>query len=97
MKSPALPVKKASFSQYPRGYQRSPDASGEEDVGLRKPSTSACIEKGGVGCTMGYTVVTVVHGCEYRYTEWCDFNTEGYALRVDWGRNVGTELYNHRC
>jgi len=47
------------------------------------------------GCTMGYTMVTVVGGHEYRYTEWADFNTEGYDKKVNWARNVGKELYNH--
>jgi hypothetical protein len=37
---------------------------------------------------MGYTMVTTVGGCEYRYTEWSDFNTPGFALKV---RSVFTE------
>ena len=44
---------------------------------------------------MGYTVVTRIEGHEYRYTEWADFNTPGHALKVNWARNVGIELYNH--
>ena len=45
---------------------------------------------------MGYTLVTKASdGCEYRYTEWADFNTKGFDRRVNWERNVGTELYNH--
>ena len=59
------------------------------------PSTSKCIVQGGEGCTMGYTVATRVDGHEYRYTEWADFNTKGYPLKVNWERNVGVELYNH--
>jgi len=55
---------------------------------------SKCIRKG-AGCTMGYTLVTQVDGHEYRYTEWADFNTPGHQLKVDWGRIVGVELYNH--
>jgi hypothetical protein len=59
-------------------------------------SVSDCIKTSGKGCTMGYTMVTKGEdGCEYRYTEWADFNTEGFAFKVNWGRNVGTELYNH--
>ena len=42
-----------------------------------------------------YSVVTRVDGCEYRYTEWADFNTAGFEKRVNWDRNVGVELYNH--
>jgi iduronate 2-sulfatase len=58
-------------------------------------STSQCIVAGGKGCTMGYTVATRVDGHEYRYTEWADFNTKGFPLKVNWERNVGVELYNH--
>jgi hypothetical protein len=42
---------------------------------------------------MGYTVVTRVAGCEFRYTEWADFNTAGFEKKVNWDRNVGIELY----
>ena len=27
--------------------------------------------------------------------QWADFNTKGFKRRVNWERNVGTELYNH--
>ena len=99
MKDPKTAIKQAAFSQYPRGYQ-SKDANFnaayyEEDVS-GTASTSPCIESTGKGCTMGYTLVTrASDGCEYRYTEWADFNTEGFAYRVNWERNVGSELYNH--
>merc|ERR1712007_269637 len=47
MKDPSNPIKSASFSQYPRGYQK---PSGEEEEGVEldsgKPSMSACIQKG---------------------------------------------------
>ena len=105
MKDPSTPVKLASFSQYPRGYV--PPSSSEEEERRRYPatteeasldlfaSTSNCIKDGGKGCTMGYTVATRVDGCEYRYTEWADFNTPGFSKKVNWNRNVGVELYNH--
>ena len=44
---------------------------------------------------MGYTMVTRMDGHEYRFTEWADFNTEGFDKKVNWARNVGKELYNH--
>lgn len=76
MKDPTTPVKAASFSQYPRGYQPHEAAGAAGDLFapsryLGKPSTSPCIMEGGRGCTMGYTLVTRVDGAEYRYTEWC--------------------------
>lgn len=27
-------------------------------------------------------MITTIAGCEYRYTEWADFNTAGFALKV---------------
>merc|ERR1712217_174422 len=95
MRDPSRGVKTASFSQYPRGYQK-PDGSVE--VGAAEmsetPSTSPCILND-KSCTMGYTLVTQVNGHEYRYTEWADFNTPGHKRKVDWNRVVGVELYNH--
>ena len=41
---------------------------------------------------MGYSAITVLHGAEYRYTEWCDFSTE-YRRAPDYERDAGTELY----
>lgn len=113
MKDPSKPVKLASFSQYPRGYQKPSEGYYGEDLFEKiivngtlqekfTPGTSACIKDitqpgNGKGCTMGYTLVTVraTDGCEYRYTEWADFNTAGFAFKVNWLRNVGVELYNH--
>ena len=43
---------------------------------------------------MGYTMVTTLGGKEYRYTEWVDYGTKE-KFTPDWGRNVGTELYDH--
>lgn len=97
MRDPSSPVKTASFSQYPRGYQKqlyqSPEDE-EEELGAN-PTMSGCIKETGKGCTMGYTLVTIIGGHEYRYTEWADFNTEGFEKKVNWDRNVGIELYNH--
>jgi len=105
IKDPKTAIKQASFSQYPRGYQSTETSSDfnaayyEEELGSTPnytPDVSPCILDSGKGCTMGYTLVTrAADGCEYRYTEWADFNTEGYSRRVNWDRNVGTELYNH--
>ena len=104
MKNPHKPVKLAAFSQYPRGYQQSPPDDGSAvsaaytaigaDLFGGTPTTSQCIMEGPDkrGCTMGYTVVTRVDGCEYRYTEWADFNTPGHDFKVNWDRNVGIEL-----
>lgn len=102
MKDPKTPIKQAAFSQYPRGYQSKLTAAADFSTAFYEeelsgtPSTSACIQETGKGCTMGYTLVTKASdGCEYRYTEWADFNTKGFDRRVNWERNVGTELYNH--
>ena len=109
MTNPATPVKSASFSQYPRSYIHPSTnttifdvavaggggVGGYEGDGLMGATTSPCILTSGRGCTMGYTLVTRVGACEYRYTEWADFNTAGHALKVNWARNVGVELYNH--
>jgi len=43
---------------------------------------------------MGYSMLTIHQGVEYRYTEWVDFNTK-VSGGPDWGRVVGTELYHH--
>ena len=43
---------------------------------------------------MGYSMLTVRNGTEYRYTEWVDFNTK-VSGGPDWDRVVGTELYDH--
>lgn len=43
---------------------------------------------------MGYTMLKIVDGVRYRYTEWVDFNTK-HHLAPDWERVVGRELYNH--
>ena len=73
-----------------------PDRGGLDNQVELEASESGCIKTTGKGCTMGYTMVTKGEdGCEYRYTEWADFNTEGFAFKVNWDRNVGTELYNH--
>lgn len=85
------------------GVGRAPDhmytTAGSDLFGgeMSTPSTSPCImdREATPGCTMGYTVVTRLEGSEYRYTEWADFNTPGYELKVNWNRNVGVELYNH--
>ena len=45
---------------------------------------------------MGYSMLTVHQGTEYRYTEWVDFNTE-YFGKPDWSRRVGRELYDHNA
>ena len=88
----------ASFSQYPR-YYVPPNASSAsvhaaqvaQDNGRLSAgkSVSACLNG---NCTMGYSVITFLHGTEYRYTEWCDFNTKHHRA-PDYERNVGTELY----
>lgn len=89
---PAATVANASFSQYPRGYQQ-PNGVVEQmlDEIIGAPSTSNCIL---TRCTMGYTMVTKIDGKEYRYTEWVDYGTKA-KFTPDWGRNVGTELYDH--
>ena len=70
-------------------------SGGVPDLFSGTPTTSQCIiaDPEAVGCTMGYSVITRVGGCEYRYTEWADFNTPGHRLKVNWGRIVGVELY----
>lgn len=95
MSDPKKAVKPAAYSQYPRGYQKDNGELEEvEELGVEgHPTTSNCIKKDGK-CTMGYSVVTHVSGTEYRYTRWCDFNTKR-SLKVDWGRCVGEELYDH--
>merc|ERR1712127_47133 len=95
MRDPSSPVKTASFSQYPRGYQKQSGESLEAEEETSNPTMSGCIKDTGNGCTMGHTVVTTIGGHEYRYTEWADFNTEGFEKKVNWDRNVGIELYNH--
>merc|ERR1712224_1108493 len=64
MRDPSSPVKTASFSQYPRSYQKhhgeSPAESGV--TSNFSPEISDCFKEGGVGCTMGYTLVTMVEG-----------------------------------
>ena len=84
--NPKAVVAAASFSQYPRGYQR-PDGVVEAEGGTDSgsPSTSQCIL---THCTMGYTMVTTLGGKEYRYTEWVDYGTKE-KFTPDWGRNVG--------
>lgn len=93
MRDPSQPVKAASFSQYPRSYQQDPSVLTLQDA--FSPSMSPCVKDDVKGCTMGYTLVTTLQRHEYRYTEWADFNTAGFAKRVDWSRIVGVELYNH--
>merc|ERR1712139_111355 len=59
MKDPSSPVKSASFSQYPRGYQKPGELfSIIEAEAESTPTMSACIKDSGNGCTMGYTMVT---------------------------------------
>ena len=73
---PNTPLRKAAYSQYPRGYVK----PGEEHLFQARlalvvddtPSPSACLSK---RCTMGYSMLTIFEGVEYRYTEWVDFNT----------------------
>ena len=73
MKDPTTPVKLAAFSQYPRGYVK-PTAEGgsyltapEELSLVGTPTESSCIKDDTAGgCTMGYTMATLVDGCEYR-------------------------------
>ena len=99
--SPGKLLKPAAYSQYPRGYVQ-PDTMKAElpaemvrstmDV-QGKPSASACLTR---RCTMGYSMLTVHQGTEYRYTEWVDFNTE-YFGKPDWSRRVGRELYDHNA
>jgi iduronate 2-sulfatase len=91
---PTTPVKPAAYSQYPRGYVTpGKESQGMVDVlanvGVAGPSN--CLTK---HCTMGYSMLTVVNGTEYRYTEWVDFNTVNQNA-PDWTRVVGVELYNH--
>jgi len=94
MRDPLKPVKSASFSQYPRGYVKPSGDTTDMVTESLEAATSPCIQKGS-HCTMGYTLVTEAEGHEYRYTEWADFNTPGHDFKVDWGRIVGVELYNH--
>ena len=60
----------ASFSQYPRGYVGSPDSGSALSAAEEKysPQPSACLSH---KCTMGYSIITILAGTEYRYTEWC--------------------------
>ncbi len=99
MTAPATPVRAASFSQYPRGYQPPPNVDADLEgqaalpqVGAGKASPSACLTK---KCTMGYSVVSLHQGREYRYTEWVDF--EAMANVGPWRRVVGVELYDHEA
>ena len=73
-------------------------ADDSASAALMQASESPCIMDPSKGkhCTMGYSVVTrdAADGCEYRYTEWADFNTPGHEKKVDWTRIVGVELYN---
>eukprot|EP00947_MAST-08B_sp_MAST-8B-sp1_P005036 g5036.t1 len=98
IKDPTTPVRKAAYSQYPRGYVK----PGTEQEGMAElaslrggssssPSASACLSK---HCTMGYSMLTNHEGKEYRYTEWVDFNTK-HPGKPDWDRVVGKELYDH--
>ena len=90
-------LRKAAYSQYPRGYQKPSggvdieDGLESQDHGRSAPSASSCLSK---KCTMGYSMLTFVEGVEYRYTEWVDFNTKTFG-HPDWQRVVGRELYNH--
>jgi len=104
---PTAAVKPAAYSQYPRGYVKpghkglaTTDTEGplveedeDEDAVDAAPSPSVCLTK---HCTMGYSMLTHVNRTEYRYTEWVDFNTK-VAGGPDWGRVVGTELYDHHA
>ena len=42
---------------------------------------------------MGYSMLTVRNGTEYRYTEWVDFNTK-VSGGTDWGRVTLTLTLN---
>eukprot|EP00052_Salpingoeca_macrocollata_P019689 m.163765 g.163765 ORF g.163765 m.163765 type:complete len:594 (+) comp21042_c0_seq1:28-1809(+) len=93
----------ASFSQYPRGYQKAEQSAETTDVAApaSASSTAAAASFSETAspclythCTMGYSVVTRIAGHEYRYTEWVDFNTLKYRA-PNFDRNVGTELYDH--
>ena len=69
-------------------------SDGFGDVGPEEPGSpgaSPCLSR---RCTMGYSMLTVRNGTEYRYTEWVDFNTK-VSGGPDWDRVVGTELYDH--
>jgi hypothetical protein len=96
--APTTPIRKAAYSQYPRGYQ-SPTAHTSAlfesaDLALKdgsSPGPSNCLHG---KCTMGYSLLSSVSGKEYRYTEWVDFNTVTFG-KPNWNRNVGTELYDH--
>jgi len=107
---PLTPIRKAAYSQYPRGWNfqpkaqttkfSSPVATGVELEmdskvvydNLQKVSPpSECLTK---KCTMGYSLLTVVNGIEYRYTEWAAFNTVRFG-KPDWTQLAGRELYNH--
>jgi hypothetical protein len=89
--------------QYPRGYQHTASegdrvgyaAEGGDDLFLGAPTTSQCImdREATQGCTMGYTVVTRVDGCEYR--------CESQLLRADssfrFWHTVGMLRIAHVC
>lgn len=95
---PKKAIKRASFSQYPRGYVKPGTENDADFLDLfvhsgSTPHMSPCIIPG-KHCTMGYTMVTKHNETEYRYTEWVDFNTK-YPVQPDWDRLVATELYDH--
>lgn len=96
VKEPKKAIKRAAFSQYPRGYVKPGRENDPNVLDLfigSTPHMSNCIIPG-KHCTMGYTMVTKHNETEYRYTEWVDFNTK-YPVQPDWDRLVATELYDH--
>ena len=44
---------------------------------------------------MGYSVLTLLDGVEWRYIEWAAFNTRSSPYAPDWHSLVGVELYDH--
>jgi len=93
IKDHSVAIKTAAFSQYPR----CPGTCSKRSKALKPPLKhfqSPCLR---TQCTMGYSVVTKVHGKEYRYTEWRAFNTESNPFAPDWTQAglQATELYDH--
>ena len=65
MHDPMVPVRNASFSQYPR-----------QDY--NKSGVSTCLTK---KCVMGYSIVTTLNNMEYRYTEYVHAFVLGLSAR----------------
>lgn len=80
-------VNSAAYSQYPRGSP--PSAATAVGLVSRPTYPSLCLSH---ACVMGYSVLTVLEGKEWRYTEWVEFNGE-VANSMAWDKNYGSELY----